>query len=106
MSRELKISIGQYSCSGRKQINQDFHGLCIPNQPLLGLKGIAVAVADGISSSEVSQIASESAVKSFLDDYYCTPDSWSVRTAAERVLKAINSWLYSQTQQSQYRFDR
>lgn len=106
MSRELKISIGQYSCSGRKQINQDFHGSCIPNQPLLGLKGIAVAVADGISSSEVSQIASESAVKSFLDDYYCTPDSWSVRTAAERVLKAINSWLYSQTQQSQYRFDR
>lgn len=106
MSAELKISIGQHSDKGQKEINQDFHGALVPQQPALGMKGIAIALADGISSSNVSQIASESAIKSFLTDYYCTSDSWSVRTAAQRVIAATNSWLYSQTRQSQYAYDK
>src|SRR5438128_3758624 len=106
MSSELKLSIGQCSDKGRKEINQDFPGFHIPKHPLLHLKGISVALADGISSSNVSQIASQAAVKSFLDDYFCTSEAWSAKTSAERVLRSINSWLYSQTQQSQYRFDR
>src|SRR5277367_2545164 len=106
MSRELKISIGQCSDKGRKPANQDFHGALIPNEPLLSLKGIAIAIADGISSSDVSHIASESAVKSFLTDYYCTSESWSVKTSAHRVLAATNSWLHSQTRRSRYAYDR
>jgi hypothetical protein len=51
MRRGLKISIGQYSDKGRKDTNQDFHGVLIPQEPLLGLKGIAIVLADGISSS-------------------------------------------------------
>jgi serine/threonine protein phosphatase PrpC len=105
MPHELQISIGQHSDKGAKAINQDFHGALIPAQPLLSLKGIAVVLADGISSSNVSQVASESAVKSFLTDYYCTPDSWSVKTSAQRVLAAANSWLHSQTR-SQYATDK
>jgi serine/threonine protein phosphatase PrpC len=97
MPRELKVSIGQYSDKGRKETNQDFHGAMMPDEPTLGLKGIAVAIADGISSSDVSRIASESAVKGFLTDYYCTPDSWSVKTSAQRVIAATNSWLHAQT---------
>jgi serine/threonine protein phosphatase PrpC len=73
---------------------------------MLGLKGIALALADGISSSSVSRIASESAVKSFLTDYYCTPESWSVKSSAQRVIDATNSWLHSQTRQSQYAYDK
>ena len=106
MSRELKISIGQHSDKGRKPVNQDFHGALIPDEPLLSLKGIAVAIADGISSSNVSHVASESAVKSFLTDYYCTSEAWSVKTSAHRVLAATNSWLHSQTRRSQYAYDR
>src|SRR5512141_2931563 len=106
MPPELQISIGQHSDKGRKGINQDFHGALIPNEPLLSLKGVAVALADGISSSNVSQIASESAVKSFLTDYYCTSESWSVKTSAQRVLAATNSWLHAQTRRSQYSYDR
>ena len=45
MSGELAISIGQYSDKGRKDTNQDFHGALIPEQPLLGLKGIAIVLA-------------------------------------------------------------
>ena len=52
MPRELKISVGQHSDKGRKETNQDFHGVLIPDEPLLSLKGIAVVLADGISSSE------------------------------------------------------
>jgi len=106
MSRELRISVGQHSDKGRKESNQDFHGALIPKEPLLGMKGIAVVLADGISSSDVSHVASESAVKSFLTDYYCTPESWSVKTSAHRVLAATNSWLHSQTRRSHYSYDQ
>ena len=106
MSRELKVSIGQHSDKGRKEINQDFHGAMVPRQPALGLKGIALALADGISSSSVGGVASESAVKSFLTDYYCTADSWSVKTSAQRVIGAANSWLHAQTRRSQFAYDK
>lgn len=106
MPAQLKVSLGQRSDRGRKEINQDFHGACIPREPLLSSKGIAIALADGISSSDVGQIASQTAVTGFLEDYYCTPDAWSVKTSAQRVLQATNSWLHSQTRRSQYRYDR
>ncbi len=106
MKKYLDVSIGQYSSAGRKPINQDFHGALIPNEPLLSSKGITIAIADGISSSNVSQIASETAVGGFIQDYYSTSEAWSVKTSAQRVLKAINSWLYSQTRNSPYRFDK
>ncbi|AXS40768.1 bifunctional protein-serine/threonine kinase/phosphatase [Breoghania sp. L-A4] len=105
MHSGLAVSIGQYSDRGRKEINQDFHGALIPEPPALGLKGIAITVADGISSSAVSGIAAESAIKSFLTDYYCTSDSWTVRTAAQSVIAATNSWLYAQTRHSQHAYD-
>ncbi len=94
---DLTVSIGQHSTAGRKEANQDFHGSVVPAQPTLGLKGIAVALADGISSSAAGAAASETAVKSFLSDFYATPDTWSVKNAAQRVIAATNSWLYAET---------
>lgn len=101
----MKVEIGQASERGRKTINQDFYGAVIPDEPQLGLKGAVLAIADGIGSSTVSQEASAAAVKSFLDDYYCTADTWSVRHAAEQVLRAMNSWLFTQTRNSEYRYE-
>ncbi|WP_328186295.1 bifunctional protein-serine/threonine kinase/phosphatase [Marinobacter sp. OP 3.4] len=106
MNHDLSVAIGQYSHPGPKAINQDFHGARVPKGHPLASKGVAVALADGISSSNVSQVASQAAVNGFLADYYCTSDAWSVRKSAQRVMLATNSWLYAQTQQSQYRFDR
>ncbi len=106
MKQQLKISTGQYSYKGRKTTNQDFHGIVIPHEPQLSSKGIAIALADGISSSNIGHIASESAVSGFLEDYYCTSDAWSVKKSALRVLDATNSWLYSQTQRGQGRYDK
>mgnify|MGYP000958339911 FL=1 len=106
MGHHLRISVGQYSDKGRKEQNQDFHGVVVPREPQLGAKGVAIALADGISSSQVSQEAAQSAVTGFLEDYYCTADAWSVKKSGEHVLTATNSWLHSQTQQGQHRYDR
>jgi serine/threonine protein phosphatase PrpC len=105
MPDSLAIAIGQHSDKGRKAVNQDFHGAIIPAEPLLSLKGVAVVLADGISSSEVSHLAAESAVKSFLTDYYCTSDTWPVKTSAQRVIAAANSWLHAQSRQSRHPYD-
>ena len=102
----LSVSVGQHSDRGRKALNQDFYGFREPAEPLLGSKGVAVALADGIGSSEVSQVAAEFAVMGFLDDYYCTSETWSVQRSAERVLGATNSWLHSRTRDSPYRYDK
>jgi serine/threonine protein phosphatase PrpC len=106
MTQPLSVSIGQATHRGVKAINQDCTSSLIPKEPLLSTKGIALAMADGISSSTVSQVASQTAVSGFLEDYYCTSDSWSVKTAVQKVVKSINSWLYAQTINSPYRFDK
>lgn len=102
----LRVDIGQYSEAGRKPLNQDFHGAVVPTGALLATKGVVLALADGISSSPVSQEASAAAVRSFLEDYYLTSEAWPVRRAAQRVLQATNAWLHAQTQRGEGRFDR
>jgi len=102
----LRVTLGQHSHQGRKPSNQDFHGAWIPTEPQLSSKGVAIALADGISSSDVSHIASEVAVTGFLQDYYSTSEAWSVQKSAQRVLAATNSWLHAQTQRGQGRHDK
>lgn len=106
MKNILQITEGQYSTKGIKEVNQDFHGITVPNEHQLKYKGIAIALADGISSSNVSDIASHISVNSFLDDYYCTSQTWSVKKSAMRVLTATNSWLFSQTKKSIHAYDK
>jgi len=105
MVQSLRISIGQCSDKGIKPVNQDFHGALTPEESLLSSKGVVIALADGISSSEVSQLASETAVKGFIEDYYATSETWSVKTSAQRVLQAINSWLFAQSRNGPHRYD-
>jgi serine/threonine protein kinase len=104
MPRHIQISTGQHTDAGLKAINQDFHGLRTagPTED----KGIVAAIADGISSSAVSHIAAELAVKSFVTDFYATPDAWSTKRCGERVFQATNAWLHGQTQAGQGRFNK
>jgi serine/threonine protein phosphatase PrpC len=100
IAERISVSVGQCSEAGAKPVNQDFHGAMIPDGATLDLKGVALAIADGISTSSVSQIAAETAIKSFLTDYYCTSDAWSVKTSGSRVIAATNAWLHGQTRRS------
>lgn len=97
MSRSLEIRLGQFSDRGIKPANEDFHGALIPEGETLTLKGAAFAIADGMSSSESARLAAEYAIKNFLNDYFATPDSWTVRHSGERVLSALNRWLCGQS---------
>jgi serine/threonine protein phosphatase PrpC len=102
----LQVRVGQHSDAGRKSVNQDFHGASLPEGPQRQSKGVAVALADGIGSSDVSDVAAAAAVHALLVDYYCTSDAWSVKRSAQCVVAATNSWLHAQTRRSPYRFDQ
>lgn len=94
-----RILAGQASSAGIKPHNEDSCGIHIPrNRSELAHKGIVAVVADGVGSSEAGREAAEHCVLGFIADYYSTPESWSVKTSGQRVIRAINAWLYSQAQ--------
>ena len=102
MTAKLKVSVGQCSTQGMKADNQDTVGFFIPsNLALLETKGVACAIADGLSSSNEAKQASQACVTGFMSDYFSTPDSWSVKKSGSKVLAAINTWLHGQSQQFQ-----
>lgn len=92
--KKLKAVFGGCSSSGVKAENQDAFGALQPKGDVRHLKGIVACVADGVSCSENAQQASQMAVSQFIDDYYATPDTWQVRTAASKILSSLNTWLF------------
>ena len=104
MSHSLSIKVGQKSIAGAKPDNEDYLGVYIPSEDTddaiqLDSKGITVAIADGMSGSDGGKEASQVSVRQFIDDYYGTPESWTVKQAATKILSALNTWLYSQGQE-------
>ncbi len=98
MQAKLSIVAGQYSQKGVKENNEDACAIRVPDEPLLTTKGIVVAIADGVSSSFAGREASETCIQSLVNDYFSTPESWTVKTSCQKVLGAINRWLYGQSQ--------
>jgi serine/threonine protein phosphatase PrpC len=96
VSLPLKLSIGFESSAGVKEENQDAVNFSVPESPLLRSKGAVAVLADGVSSSEAARQASQTAVQSFIEDYYSTSDMWSTEHACQQVIGALNSWLYQQ----------
>jgi serine/threonine protein phosphatase PrpC len=93
---ELSVKAGQHSDAGVKESNDDSCGIRIPEGSSLISKGIAAVIADGMSGCEAGREAADACVKGFLNDYYSTPDSWTVERSGEKILGALNRWLYSQ----------
>jgi len=98
MSSKLQINSSHYSIAGVKPQNEDSCGVVVPKVPLLTTKGIAAVVADGMSASDDGKQASEGCVKSFLTDYFSTPETWSVKNSGQKILSALNRWLHGQGQ--------
>jgi len=98
----LQITFAQKSEAGRKPENQDTLGARIPEGNLLTTKGIAIAIADGVSSSKAAREASQTAIVGFLSDYYATPDTWRTQQSAMRVIQSLNSSLWGRSQNSIY----
>lgn len=97
-AEQLQVAVAQRSSAGVKPGNEDALGIRIP-APGQQAKGVALVIADGVSSADAGRQAAEAAVHGFLNDYYATPDTWSVQTAGERVVSALNRWLHGRGQQ-------
>ncbi|MBF5038473.1 protein kinase [Methylophilus glucosoxydans] len=106
MPASLQIESGACSEAGRKPVNQDAFGLTTQDSPPATGKGWVFAIADGISSSDVSDQASTLAIQQFIQDYALTPVEWSVKSGGLQVLRSINATLNAQTFRSPYRFDK
>lgn len=85
---ELGISYGGASLAGERPVNEDAFAASPPHR----LKGAVAVIADGLSSSERAQKASQTVVTEFIDEYLATPDTWTVKASAARVLNALNRW--------------
>lgn len=92
---QLSIALGMATEAGPNESNDDCLGARTPEGPELATKGVAVAIADGVSAAEAGKQAAEICVQGFLNDYYDAPDAWSARAAGAKVATAINRWLYS-----------
>ncbi|MGF1755543.1 protein phosphatase 2C domain-containing protein, partial [Vibrio makurazakiensis] len=96
---QLQIRFGGCSLQGRRDENQD--ALIVKHPTSLSereLKGSIACIADGVSCSEHGQQASHTSVMQFVSDYYATPQSWTVKHSAQKVLTALNSWLFNSSQ--------
>ena len=98
LNAQLKLSAAQRTDVGAKDDNEDCMGIAIPEGNELSMKGAVAVIADGVSTAEAGKEASETCVQNFISDYYSTPDSWSVATAGQKILTALNRWLYGQGQ--------
>jgi serine/threonine protein kinase/serine/threonine protein phosphatase PrpC len=93
---DLVISYGGYSSKGDKTENQDAFALK-KNQGLdLELKGHVAVIADGVSSANCAAKASQMSACHFINEYSATPETWSVKKSATKVIRSLNNWLYAQ----------
>jgi hypothetical protein len=106
MSRHLQVAVGQYSDKGRKELNQDFHGVCIPREPQLGSQGHCHRAGRRHQQQRGQPgggaVGGHRLSRGLLLHLRCLVG----QEIGEHVLTAVNSWLHSQTQQSQHRYDR
>lgn len=95
MAQTLKIDAAFSTDAGIKPINEDSAGVKVPEDSyLLNNKGCALVVADGVSSAEAGREASHTAVERFIEEYFQTPDTWSVSKCGEQILSTINLKLF------------
>jgi serine/threonine protein phosphatase PrpC len=93
----LSVSIGHASRTVAGKQNEDCFGVVTPaEEPDAATRGIALAIADGVSGNGGGRFASETTVKSVLRDFYATPANWHVSQALDRVLRSLNDWLLAE----------
>ncbi|MES2475644.1 MAG: protein phosphatase 2C domain-containing protein, partial [Verrucomicrobiota bacterium] len=98
LTGRIVLETGLFTSAGPKPQNEDCLGVHIPADALLPTKGVVACIADGVSAASAGKEAAEAAVIGFISDYYETPEAWEVKTAGQRVLTALNRWLFSQGQ--------
>ncbi len=93
----LQLHVGHATAAVPGKNNEDFHGIVTPREEREAQsRGIAIAIADGVSGNGGGRLASETVVKSLLRDFYGVPVNWNLTVALDKLLRSINDWLLSE----------
>ena len=90
----LEIATGFASLRGRRADNQDYCGVYLGTAVERVRVGSVAALADGVGGAKGGREAAELAVRSFIDGFYCQPETIGTRNAARRSLTGFNRWLH------------
>ncbi|MBZ9560327.1 MULTISPECIES: bifunctional protein-serine/threonine kinase/phosphatase [Modicisalibacter] len=94
----LSLSYGQAFVAPERRRHRSSMSVLVPeDESTLGSKGACALISDSIWRNAIAKQAGDLSVRGFLTDYYSTPGHWDVKTSATRVLRALNSWSYSQS---------
>lgn len=97
-STTLNVEVGCSSIAGLKPVNEDAVQATIPDTEYgLTNKGVVVVIADGVSSAEAGKEASRYSAHTFIEEYFRTPDTWSVKHAGQKTLSTINLNLFKKS---------
>ncbi|MDR5901228.1 MULTISPECIES: bifunctional protein-serine/threonine kinase/phosphatase [Halomonas] len=96
---QLSLSFGQAFVAPDRRRHRSSMSVSLPEPPLLNAKGACALISDATQRNRMAKQAGDLSVRSFLSDYYSTPDHWDIKTSATRVLRALNAWTYSQSRQ-------
>jgi serine/threonine protein phosphatase PrpC len=91
----VKATVGFASEKGPREQNEDFGGAVFGHELPKPRRDIVAAVADGIGGARGGRVASETAVRGFLDGFCDLPETMEVHRAAATVLNSLNSWIYA-----------
>ena len=91
---QLQLHFGHASSAVPGKTNEDFYGIVTEHEEWEArTRGVAVAIADGVSGSGGGRLASETTVRSLLRDFYGAPVRWNFAVTIDKVLRSINDWL-------------
>ncbi|WP_158970188.1 bifunctional protein-serine/threonine kinase/phosphatase [Paraglaciecola sp. L3A3] len=93
---KLKLEFGGFSSQGVKAENQDAFAAYLPKDHDLESKGAVATIADGVSVCSRAKEAANTCVSNFIQDYYQTPPTWTVKRAVGQVLQGLNRWCHGQ----------
>lgn len=95
----IEIDCAGVSEQGPRPTNEDRIGAAVPTDPTVReRKGGLFVVADGLGGHRAGEIASETAVRTVIDDYYAPSSHGRVETALQRAVQAANLRIYDLAQ--------
>lgn len=93
----LSLSYGQAFVAPERRRHRSSMSVQVAEGNLMRSKGACALISDSTWRNAIAKQAGDLSVRGFLADYYSTPEHWDVKTSATRVLRALNSWSYSQS---------
>ncbi|WP_344704790.1 protein kinase domain-containing protein [Halomonas cibimaris] len=101
---QLLISYGQALVTPGRCGHRSAMTVRLPDKPLIHAKGGCALMGDAVAPGARAGQAAALGVRAFAADYFSTPDHWSVKRSATRVLQALNGWCHGQSRRRETSF--